>query len=230
MSFVTTSDRREAFARRLYDATTGGLDVATAYLGLRLGLYRSLADDGSATSVELAARTGTNERLVREWLEQQAATEVLDAARDDAGAWRFAMPAEHASVLLDPEAAGPHGRHGAGAGRRSCGAAAPGRGVPDRSRHPVRGLRPGRVRGSGDVEPADLPRRDPAVVRGDAGRVGPARRARRPRAGHRVRPRVVLRQHRQGLPERAGRRRRPRRGVDHRGQGHRSSRRAWRTA
>ena len=102
MGSSTELNRRAAFARRLYDATSGGLDVATAYLGLRLGLYRSLADDGPATSAELAARTGTNERMVREWLEQQAATEVLEATQDPAGEWRFSMPAEHASVLLDP--------------------------------------------------------------------------------------------------------------------------------
>jgi 2-polyprenyl-3-methyl-5-hydroxy-6-metoxy-1,4-benzoquinol methylase len=102
--------RREIFARRLTDATSGAFDVAAAYLGLRLGLYQSLVDHGPTTAAELAERTSTNERLVREWLEQQAATEVLDAARDDAarddqtGAWRFALPAEHAAVLLDPDA------------------------------------------------------------------------------------------------------------------------------
>ena len=96
-------ERRELFARRMRDATSGTFDVAAAYLGLRLGLYRSLADDGPATAAELAARTTTNERLVREWLEQQAATEVLEA-RVDAGSWRFALPADHAAVLLDPDA------------------------------------------------------------------------------------------------------------------------------
>jgi 2-polyprenyl-3-methyl-5-hydroxy-6-metoxy-1,4-benzoquinol methylase len=97
--------RREIFARRLTDATSGAFDVAAAYLGLRLGLYQSLADRGPTTAAELAERTSTNERLVREWLEQQAATEVLDAARvDETAAWRFALPAEHAAVLLDPDA------------------------------------------------------------------------------------------------------------------------------
>jgi 2-polyprenyl-3-methyl-5-hydroxy-6-metoxy-1,4-benzoquinol methylase len=96
---------REAFVRRLTEATNGAFDVATAYLGLRLGLYRSLADDGAATAAELAERTGTNERLIREWLEQQAATEVLEAARDRTDdVWRFSLPDAHAAVLLDPDA------------------------------------------------------------------------------------------------------------------------------
>jgi 2-polyprenyl-3-methyl-5-hydroxy-6-metoxy-1,4-benzoquinol methylase len=94
---------RERFGRRLIDATNGAFDVAAVYLGLKLGFYRSLADDGPATSGELATRTGTNERLVREWLEQQAAGEILEASRHG-DRWRFAVPPDHAAVLLDPDA------------------------------------------------------------------------------------------------------------------------------
>lgn len=84
-------------------ATLGVFDIASTYLGVKLGLYRSLADDGPATAAELAARTGTDARLVREWLEQQGATELLDAEQDGE-AWRFSLPAGHAAVLLDPDA------------------------------------------------------------------------------------------------------------------------------
>jgi 2-polyprenyl-3-methyl-5-hydroxy-6-metoxy-1,4-benzoquinol methylase len=95
--------QREELVRRMDAATLGVFDVATTYLGVKLGLYRSLAEDGPATSAELAARTGTDERLVREWLEQQGATELLDASNDD-GEWRFALPPGHVEVLLDPDA------------------------------------------------------------------------------------------------------------------------------
>jgi 2-polyprenyl-3-methyl-5-hydroxy-6-metoxy-1,4-benzoquinol methylase len=94
---------REAFVQRMNDATMGAFDIASTYLGLKLGFYRSLANDGPATASELAARTGTDERLVREWLEQQGATELLEAT-DDGGEWRFALPAAHVDVLLDPDA------------------------------------------------------------------------------------------------------------------------------
>lgn len=94
---------REAFVQRYNTAVLGAFDVASTYLGLKLGFYRSLADDGPATATELARRTGANERLVREWLEQQGATELLAATKDD-GEWRFALPPEHASALLDPDA------------------------------------------------------------------------------------------------------------------------------
>ena len=94
---------REAFVQRMSDATLGAFDIASTYLGLKLGFYRSLAEDGPTTAAELAGRTGTDERLVREWLEQQGATELL-AATNDGGEWRFALPAGHAGVLLDPDA------------------------------------------------------------------------------------------------------------------------------
>jgi SAM-dependent methyltransferase len=94
---------REAFVQRMSDATLGAFDVASTYLGLKLGFYRSLADEGTATAAELAGRTGANERLVREWLEQQGATDLLEAS-NDGGEWRFALPPGHADVLLDPDA------------------------------------------------------------------------------------------------------------------------------
>ena len=94
---------REAFVQRMNTATLGAFDVASTYLGVKLGFYRALADDGPATAAELARRTGTNERLVREWLEQQGATELLEAAYDG-GEWRFALPPGHGGPLLDPDA------------------------------------------------------------------------------------------------------------------------------
>lgn len=103
MTSTAVPTRREAFALRLSDSTNGAFDVAAAYLGLQAGLYRSLVDDGPATPAELAARTGTNQRLIREWLEQQATTEILEATRDG-DVWRFELPEEHAAILLDPDA------------------------------------------------------------------------------------------------------------------------------
>jgi SAM-dependent methyltransferase len=42
-------------------------------IGEKLGLYKALAEAGPLTSTELAARTGTHERYVREWLNGNAA-------------------------------------------------------------------------------------------------------------------------------------------------------------
>ena len=49
------------------------LNGALVVIGDRLGLYRALAGAGSLTPAELAARTATVERNVREWASAQAA-------------------------------------------------------------------------------------------------------------------------------------------------------------
>jgi len=97
------TERRDALVGRLFEAAIGTLDVFSIYVGDRLGLYQALADRSSATSSELAAATGTHERYVREWLEQQAATGILEVedAQLDATARRYRLPAGHREVLLE---------------------------------------------------------------------------------------------------------------------------------
>jgi 2-polyprenyl-3-methyl-5-hydroxy-6-metoxy-1,4-benzoquinol methylase len=99
------TDRTRALADRLFESELRTLELYTIYLGERLGLYRALVDDGPANSVELAARTGTNERYVREWLEHHAASGLLavDDARAEPLVRRYALPTEHVPVLADPD-------------------------------------------------------------------------------------------------------------------------------
>jgi 2-polyprenyl-3-methyl-5-hydroxy-6-metoxy-1,4-benzoquinol methylase len=103
---MTSTDQvRDAFVERLFTSALGTMDVFTVHLGDRLGLYRALADQGPLTAGELAARAGINGRYAREWLEQQAATGILevdDAAKPE-GERRFSLPAGHAEALVDPE-------------------------------------------------------------------------------------------------------------------------------
>ncbi len=66
-------------------------------LGDRLGLYRALGGAGPLTPAELADRTGTVERYVREWLSAQAATGYVTYEGDG----RFSLSPEHAIVLTD---------------------------------------------------------------------------------------------------------------------------------
>jgi SAM-dependent methyltransferase len=49
------------------------LSAALVVIGDRLGLYRAMADGRGVTPDELAERTGTDARYVREWLSNQAA-------------------------------------------------------------------------------------------------------------------------------------------------------------
>lgn len=84
---------------RLFTDAVGAFDLAGVYLGDRLGLYASLATDGPADAAELADRTGTDARYIREWLEQQATASILDVD----GTGRFVLSDAHAAVLVDPE-------------------------------------------------------------------------------------------------------------------------------
>ncbi|HKA69306.1 MAG TPA: methyltransferase domain-containing protein [Actinomycetes bacterium] len=99
------ADPTEALTERLLQAQLGAFELYALYLGERLGLYRALADDGPATSTELAARTGTVERYVREWLEHQAVSGWLIVDNVAAGPLdrRYTLPPEYIPVLVDQE-------------------------------------------------------------------------------------------------------------------------------
>lgn len=73
------------------------LNGALIVLGDRLGLYRAMAGSGPLTAGDLAARTGTAERYVREWLSAQAASGYVTYEGDG----RFRLPAEPAIALTD---------------------------------------------------------------------------------------------------------------------------------
>ncbi len=53
------------------------LSSVLGYIGMKLGLYEALANSGEMTPAELAAKTGTTERYVREWLVNQAAGDYV---------------------------------------------------------------------------------------------------------------------------------------------------------
>jgi 2-polyprenyl-3-methyl-5-hydroxy-6-metoxy-1,4-benzoquinol methylase len=94
------AERRDALVERLSANAIGAFDLFSVYLGDVLGLYRVLADRGPLTSAELADAAGVHERYAREWLEQQAASALLDVD-EDGNAQRFQLPAGHDEALLD---------------------------------------------------------------------------------------------------------------------------------
>jgi SAM-dependent methyltransferase len=77
----------------------GALASASLVLiGDQLGLYRAMADGVPVTSEELAQRTGTTERYIREWLLNQAAGGYLEY---DTASQRYSLPPEQAMALAD---------------------------------------------------------------------------------------------------------------------------------
>src|SRR6476619_2183182 len=89
------------FVGKAVDDVGAVLGGAMVVIGDKLGLYRSMAGAGSLTSVELAARTGTAERYVREWLSAQAARGYVSYDGERDGHALFSLPEEHAVPLTD---------------------------------------------------------------------------------------------------------------------------------
>ncbi len=63
----------DEFLGRFVGDLGAALSAALVVIGDRLGLYRAMADGSRASAEEVAARTGTDPRYVREWLSNQAA-------------------------------------------------------------------------------------------------------------------------------------------------------------
>ncbi|MDQ4042474.1 MAG: methyltransferase domain-containing protein, partial [Actinomycetota bacterium] len=74
------------------------LHAATVLIGDKLGLYKAMADDEPLTAQELAERTGTDERYMREWLSAQVASGYVEYDPDTD---RFRLPAEQAFALTN---------------------------------------------------------------------------------------------------------------------------------
>ncbi len=96
---------RDALIDDILEAVGGVWKIFCGYIGVRLGLYEALAAGGPSTSLDLSRRTGTNERYVREWLEQQTVSGILRVENPEAGPTerRFFLPAGHAEVLTEKE-------------------------------------------------------------------------------------------------------------------------------
>ena len=92
-------DKLMGFAFRAVGDIGATVNTALVVMGDRLGLYRAMAGAGPLTPAELAQRTGTTERYVREWLNAQAAGAYVDYDPDSG---RYSLPLEHAAVLADP--------------------------------------------------------------------------------------------------------------------------------
>jgi SAM-dependent methyltransferase len=86
----------QQFAERALGEAAATAGLALARVGDRLGLWQAMAGAGPLTPAELAVRTGTAERYVREWLACQAAGGYVTY---NPATHTFALPEEVAAVL-----------------------------------------------------------------------------------------------------------------------------------
>ncbi len=92
-------DKLMQFVFRAVDEVGATLNAALVVMGDRLGLYRGLAGAGQLSPAELADRTGTAERYVREWLNAQAAGGYVEYDPDSGC---YSLPPEQTVALTDP--------------------------------------------------------------------------------------------------------------------------------
>src|SRR5690348_12686073 len=88
----------EQFMGQMVGHMTGAAACFSILLGDELGLYAGLVRNGEVTADELASDTGCHPRLVREWLDGQAAAGLVQY---DADADRCSLSAEAAMALAD---------------------------------------------------------------------------------------------------------------------------------
>ena len=91
--------RLNAFLSRATADLGAVWSASLVVLGDELGLYRAMAVAGPVTPAELAEATSTRERLVAEWLANQAAGGIVE---HDPTTGRFTLPPEQAFILAEP--------------------------------------------------------------------------------------------------------------------------------
>jgi 2-polyprenyl-3-methyl-5-hydroxy-6-metoxy-1,4-benzoquinol methylase len=88
----------EEFVVKAVGDLGSALTAALVVIGDKLGLYKAMATAPPLTPAELATRTGTAERYVREWLNAQAAAGYVSY---DAASGRYFLSPEQATALAD---------------------------------------------------------------------------------------------------------------------------------
>ena len=93
----------DAFMGKAVMDMGAALHAALVVVGDKLGLYKAMVGAGGLTSAELAAKTNTSERYVREWLNAHAASGYVTY---DPASKQFELPPEQAYALTRMDLAG----------------------------------------------------------------------------------------------------------------------------
>lgn len=91
-------DKLNEFIGKFVGDVGAVMHAATVLIGDKLGLYKAMADGEPVTAGELAEKTDTDERYMREWLSAQAASGYVEY---DPGTDKFHLPPEQAFALTN---------------------------------------------------------------------------------------------------------------------------------
>lgn len=100
MDLQIDQQKLDQFLGQVVGELGAAMNAALVIIGDKLGLYKAMAGAGPITSAELAARTKTDERYVREWLSAQAAGGYVTY---DAATRTFTLPNEQAFALAQED-------------------------------------------------------------------------------------------------------------------------------
>jgi ubiquinone/menaquinone biosynthesis C-methylase UbiE len=93
-------NKTEEFAGQVVTDIAATFSGVMTNIGHKLGLYKAMAGAGPMTAASLAEATGTHERYIREWLNNQVAGQyvMFDGTTD-----LYELPNEHVPVLADED-------------------------------------------------------------------------------------------------------------------------------
>jgi SAM-dependent methyltransferase len=95
---VVDETKLHEFIEKSVNEWGAALGALLTFAGDRLGLFKAMAGAGSLTPEELAKKTGTHPRLIREWLAAQAAGGIV---KYNPATGKYILPEEQASALTD---------------------------------------------------------------------------------------------------------------------------------
>ena len=90
----------EAFAGQVVTDIAATVSGVMTNIGHKLGLYQAMAGEGSMTSEQLSIKTNTDERYVREWLNNQTAGGYILFEEQSR---TYLLPDEHIPILVDED-------------------------------------------------------------------------------------------------------------------------------
>ena len=89
-------DSLKRFTNQVFRDMAGAMSAGLAYLGVRTGLFRTMAGKGSMTLAQVTDESGLQRRYVEEWLKGMVCAGYLDYDPDEQ---RYRLPDEHAYLL-----------------------------------------------------------------------------------------------------------------------------------